>query len=117
MAAEVMNGEPNGHAEAKTEVHDGKRPAKKFKAENGTAVAPNADANGIGDDEIDGEQDGEQDADDHEDDDVEEEGDDEEDEDEDDSGAVLVDGPDPDDMQPVHDMRDEALDDPDSDSN
>ena len=94
------NGAVNGHAEGEGEDED--RPAKKFKAEDGSAVAP--DANGLDDDEMDGDQDGEQEAaDDRLDDDDEDES----------EPVVLVD---PENVAAGGVVRDEALDDLDSDS-
>lgn len=113
--AEGANGTTNGHAD--TEDED--RPAKKFKAEDGTAMAP--DANGLEEDEMDVEQDGEQDdavdqleEDDRDDDGDEEDGEEEDDDEEvDNEPVVLVDA---DNVALGGDIRDEALDDPDSDS-
>ena len=111
--AEGVNGAVNGHAE--TEDED--RPMKKFKALDGTAIVPDAD--GLEDDEMDADQDGGQEEDeDHHDDEIDDdEGDDDEDERaEENEGVVVVDDPDPADLATAHDMRDEALDDPNSDS-
>ena len=108
------NGTTNGHAE----VDDEDRPVKKLKAENGTAVPPDPD--GMDYDEPNGEQEGghdEDDDDDHQDDDVE----DDEDEAEEDGtnetpGVTLMDDQEDDELVTMNDMRDEALDDPDDDS-
>ena len=108
------NGIVNGHADGE----DGDRPAKKLKADDGSALAPDAD--GLEDEEMDDEPDETlDDADDQtaEEDDVED--DDEANEDEDDDGEpsenVLEPG-DADDEVAVGGLRDEALDDPGSDS-
>ena len=112
-AVEGMNGAVNGHANG----DDEDRPVKKFKGEDGSALAPDVD--GLDDEDMDDTQDaGPDDEEDHAVDDDEDEGDDEaedeDDEDEDPSENVIH--PDPNDEVAVGSMRDEALDDPDSES-
>ncbi|KAK6395215.1 hypothetical protein LTR65_000684 [Meristemomyces frigidus] len=105
---EAING-TNGHAEAETE--DAERPAKKLKGDAGQAVAPDADGLQEGD------MDDEQDADDHEDEEGEEDGADEDEEDES-EGEEAQDQTmeDPgDETEDRGELRDEALDEPDSD--
>ena len=111
---EGANGIVNGHVEGE----DAERPVKKLKAEDGTAMAPDVD--GTEDEEMDVDHEGDQD-------DVEEQQEDEDDEDGDDedddtddqeievSGTTL-DEADLDGIRVEPGMRDEALDDPDSDS-
>lgn len=102
------NGTMNGHINGE----DADRPAKKFKADDGTAIAPNA--NGL-EDEMDGDHDDqddededEADVDDEEEDDVVEVGP---------GGVVEIDADEhDDDLRVDHDMRDEALDEPGDDS-
>ena len=112
-AVEGMNGAVNGHANG----DDEDRPVKKFKGEDGSALAPDVDE--LDDEDMDDTQDaGPDDEEDHAVDDDEDEGDDEaedeDDEDEDPSENVIH--PDPNDEVAVGSMRDEALDDPDSES-
>ena len=106
-----VNGEANGHAEAEGI----ERPAKKLKAESGKAVS--ADPDGMDDDADDAEQDGDQDGDDGED---GEEGADDEPEDEDvpdddEADEDEAEGVANDDEGVRGGLRDEALDDVDSD--
>ena len=115
-ASGIANGTVNGHAEV-TEADDGERPSKKFKAEDGTGMAPDPDV--TEDDEMDDAHPGEPDTDEqHEEDDVGEESDDDEGEDEDegDEGIAFVKVHELDDLTVANELRDEALDDPDGDS-
>ena len=110
---EGMNGAVNGHANG----DDEDRPLKKIKGEDGTAFV--ADVDELDDEDMDDTQDaGLDEEEDHPADDEEDEGDDEgedeEDEDEDPSEKVV--DADPEDEVAVGGMRDEALDDPDSES-
>ena len=113
---EVSNAPVNGHLE---DIDgDGERPMKKFKAEDGTGMALDPDGT---EDEMDGDRDAVPNVDDQQEDvDDEDEGDDEEEEDDDDeqedANAVRQGGAEPDDLTRENDMRDEALDDPGSDS-
>lgn len=115
---EGANGALNGHFEIP--VEDAERPFKKFKAEDGSSIAPDPDGT---EDEMDADQDAEPDADDqHDDDEVEEDDDDEndddegEDDDEDGDGQATKAEPLPPGYATTSAIRDEALDDQDSDS-
>lgn len=104
-AAQPTNG-VNGH----DEVDDAERPAKKLKGEAGHAVAPEAD--GLQD----GDADDEPDADDHEEDEGDEEGaDDEEEDSEEEEGQDETMEQPADEVEERGELRDEALDEPDSD--
>ena len=113
---EGANGTMNGHAE--TEDENGDRPVKKLKAEDGSALAPHDDSLEE-DDDLDPDEDirqvdndsqldpfDEDEADD-------EDADDDQEEDNENEPVVLVDA---DNVAASGDLRDEALDDPDSDS-
>lgn len=108
-----MNGSANGHAD----VDEEGRPVKKFKAEDGSAMEMGADWLNDPDDTMDDDQDGADDAEDQTLEDDEDEGDDdvedEEDDQEDESENVVGDA---EDEVAVGGVRDEALDDPGSDS-
>lgn len=109
--SEVTNGAVNGHVD----VDDEDRPVKKFKGEDGSAMALDADDLEDEDMEDDHDDAGDEDdpADGEEEDGVDDEPEDEEDEEEEPSGHVeLID----DDEVAVGGMRDEALDDPGSES-
>ena len=104
-----LNGELNGHA---NDDEDMERPFKKFKAQNGAAVAPDADGMDETEETIDNQED---DVDDQQDDDVEED-EQVEDDPEDDGEDEEADDDDRDDIAAAAGVRDEALDDPGSDS-
>ncbi|WPG99714.1 DNA polymerase epsilon subunit D [Acrodontium crateriforme] len=119
----TMNGDANGHAD----VNDPERPIKKLKTDNGVAATPDADGNvgGAEDDENDhdvddqdGDDDEAEDDEDEDDDDDDDAEDDEDDVDDDETEAidVTMEGPDDDeDDEERGGLRDEALDEPDSD--
>ena len=118
-SAPHTNGNTNGHVSGEGEDED--RPAKKFKAEDGSAIVPDPD--GSDDDEMDQDEDGPQDGvDDRADDDVESEGaeDEIEEDDEDDDLESPIEIRDPRDIViggvQRGDVQDEALDDFNSDS-
>ncbi|KAK5123102.1 hypothetical protein LTR85_003300 [Meristemomyces frigidus] len=107
-ATQATNG-TNGHVE--TEMDDADRPAKKLKGDAGQAVAPDAD--GLQDDEVDEEPD----ADDHEDDEGDDDGADEDEieESEGEEGQDQTMEDPADETEERGELRDEALDEPDSD--
>lgn len=107
-AAEAINGQLNGHAEDE----DMERPFKKFKAQDGAAVAPDADGMDETEDIIDNPDD---EADDQQDDDVDDE-DQAEDEAQDGGDEDADEDDERDDIAAAAGLRDEALDDPGSDS-
>lgn len=107
---EGVNGEANGHADDE----NAERPFKKFKAQNGAAVAPDADAMDETEETIDHPDDEE---DEHQDDDIDDEEqveDDAEEEGEDDGADDDDDHRD--EIAAATGVRDEALDDPESES-
>lgn len=107
----------NGHADGDAGEGDVDRPTKKFKAEDGTAVNPDGDGG-----EDDSMEDSRMEREDYEDEDgdgdeaEEEEDEEEEDEDEEDGGAQLAEDDHEEDAPSISHIRDEALDERDSDS-
>lgn len=104
-----INGGLNGHAEG----DDADRPTKKLKGDDGSAFAPDPD--GTEDEDIGAEEDDQENQHDDDDDDQIDDEDDEAEDNADDRDAVMED-PDTVDAPLGRDMRDEALDDPDDDS-
>ena len=105
----------NGDASAHTDGEDAERPFKKFKAQNGAALAPDADGVDETEETID-DQDGDVDETMEDDADDDEQADDAEVEDEEEEEDEDADDDDRDDLAAAAGLRDEALDEPGSDS-
>jgi hypothetical protein len=118
--SEGQEGASNGHMDGEErDGEGGERPTKKLKGENGTVVPSDADMDDRNDDPDDDGQDGPESADDDDEDDDDDDDADELATDEDNSDDEMVTMEDALETQPQHEvgggMRDEALDDPDSD--